>query len=122
MPKIVLLCGLVCLGLLTACDGTQTVSVTAEDFRFTPEHIRVAPTAALTLTVYNAGREIHEFDSPVLMYAAALLPREKTEAFSGVQLKPGESLKITVVPPPGTYLYICRRKGHANMTGTMVVE
>jgi plastocyanin len=37
-------------------------------------------------------------------------------------LPPGRSLRIRVALPPGTYLYICRRKGHANMTGTLVVE
>jgi hypothetical protein len=58
---------------LLACDGSmQTVSINAEDFRFTPDLVRVKASAPLTLTVYNAGREVHEFDSPILMYAANL--------------------------------------------------
>lgn len=109
----------------TGCDGTQTVSLTAEDFRFVPSLIRVSGTAPLTLLVYNAGREVHEFDSPILLYAdrTSRLP-EKTESAgtSGMTLRPGQSLRLLLAPPPGTYLYICRRKGHGDMTGTLIVE
>lgn len=114
---------LLCLGLGLACDGTQTVSLTAEDFRFVPSLIRVAGTAPLTLVVYNAGREVHEFDSPVLLYAdRASLQEQAGGATAPVTLRPGQSLRLLVAPPPGTYLYICRRKGHGDMTGTLLVE
>ncbi len=49
---------------LFACDGSkQTAYLTAEDFRFIPDLVRVRASAPLTLSVYNAGREVHEFDS-----------------------------------------------------------
>ncbi len=111
-------------GTIGACDGTQTVSLTAEDFRFSPDLVQVTASSPLTLTVYNAGREVHEFDSPILMYAAKI-PSEGANDKSGgpgIAISPGQSLRILVAPPPGTYLYICRRKGHANMTGTLIVE
>ena len=64
--------GLVVAALL-ACDGSiQTVSINAEDFRFTPDLVRVRASAPLTLSVYNAGRDVHEFDSPILMDTANL--------------------------------------------------
>lgn len=111
---------------LLACDGSmQTVSVTAEDFRFTPDLVRVRASAPLTLTVYNAGREVHEFDSPFLMYAAKIsLPKDtsKSAGTPGIEIRPRQSLQVVMAPPAGTYLYICRRKGHANMTGTLIVE
>ena len=111
---------------LLACDGSmQTVSINAEDFRFTPDLVRVRAAAPLTLSVYNAGREVHEFDSPILMYAAKTsLPKETPESAGtpGIVIRPGESLRLVMAPPAGTYLYICRRKGHANMTGTLIVE
>ncbi len=118
------------LGLLTGllgpagCDGTQTVSLTTQDFRFDPDLVRVSASSPLTLTIYNAGREEHEFDSPLLMYAANLPPRDAQAKAGGpgIALPPGQALRILVAPPPGTYLYICRRKGHANMTGTLIVE
>lgn len=111
---------------LLACEGSmQTVSITAEDFRFTPDLVRVRASAPLTLSVYNAGREVHEFDSPLLMYAAKTsLPKDSPESAGtpGILIRPGQSLQIVMAPPAGTYLYICRRKGHANMTGTLIVE
>ena len=119
------LVGLV-VAVLLACDGSmQTASITAEDFRFTPDLVRVKTSAPLTLSVYNAGREVHEFDSPLLMYAAKTsLPKESLESAGtpGILIRPGQSLQVVMAPPPGTYLYICRRKGHANMTGTLIVE
>jgi uncharacterized cupredoxin-like copper-binding protein len=111
------------LAWLVACDGTQPVALTAEDFRFVPTLVRVSASSPLTLSLYNAGRETHEFDSPILLYAAnPILPAEKGESASGLVLAPGQSVQIVTAPPPGTYLFICRRKGHANMTGTLIVE
>jgi hypothetical protein len=111
--------------LLGGCDRAQTVSLVTEDFRFVPDVVRVRSSSPLTLSVYNAGREIHEFDSPILLYATAT-PVAKTAAgpreSPSLLLPPGQSLQILMTPAPGTYLYICRRKGHANMTGTLVVE
>ncbi len=111
---------------LLACDRSmQTVSIDAEDFRFTPDLVQVRASAPLTLTVYNAGREVHEFDSPILMYAAKTsLPQDtsKSAGTPGIEIRPGQSLRLVMAPPAGTYLYICRRKGHANMTGTLIVE
>jgi uncharacterized cupredoxin-like copper-binding protein len=105
-----------------SCDGPmQTVSITAEDFRFVPDLAQVNSSSPLTLTIYNAGRETHEFDSPILMYAASTHSTTK-QASPGLLLEPGKSVQLVMAPPPGTYLYICRRKGHANMTGTLIVE
>ena len=118
------------LGLLLAtflaCDGSmQTVSINAEDFRFTPDLVRVRASDPVTLSVYNAGREVHEFDSPILMYATkTLLPKDtsKSAGTPGIEIRPGQTLQVVMAPSAGTYLYICRRKGHANMTGTFIVE
>lgn len=104
-----------------ACDRTQSVSVTAEDFRFTPQLVTVSSTSPLILTVSNSGREVHEFDSPVLMYAADTSSAGSMKE-NGIVLEPGKSVQLAMALPPGTYLYICRRKGHGNMTGTLIVE
>ncbi len=106
---------------LAACDRTQSVSLTAEDFRFTPQLVKVSSASPLTLTIYNSGREMHEFDNPVLMYvvdtSSALSMKE-----TGTVLGPGKSVQLVMTPPPATYIYICRRKGHVNMAGTLIVE
>ncbi|WP_455370595.1 cupredoxin domain-containing protein [Petrachloros mirabilis] len=103
------------------CEDSQTVSLAAEDFRFTPRLIRVNSSVPIKLTVYNAGREVHEFDSPILAYAPNPIQTGGSRS-SSFLLVPGQSLQVVVAPPPGTYLYICRRKGHVNMIGTLIVE
>ena len=107
-----------------ACSESQTVSLTAEDFRFVPNLVRVSASFPLALTVYNAGREMHDFDSPILLYASVKPSSEGNSKSDrpGIVLEPGKSVQLVMSPPPGTYLYICRRKGHANMTGTLIVE
>jgi len=109
--------------LLSACNAPlQTVSLTTDDFKFIPEMIEVKASAPLSITIYNAGRETHEFDSPVLMYSVQMPDGSNVSSGGlGMSLQPGSRLRLIVVPPPGTYLYMCRRKGHANMTGTIVV-
>ena len=85
----------------------------------------VADAQATRSSVYNAGREVHEFDSPILTYAVETPPSRATEEpadSSPTILRPGQSLRIVLAPPPGTYLYSCRRKGHVNMTGTLIVD
>src|SRR5206468_10680988 len=103
--------GLVIVALF-ACDGSmQTVSLTAEDFRFTPDLVRVRAADPVTLAVYNAGREAHEFDSPILIYAAkAVLPKDtsKLAGTPGIEIRPGQTLQVVMAPSAGTYLYICR--------------
>lgn len=110
--------------LLSDCDHAESISLTAEDFRFVPDLVRVTSSSPTMLTVYNAGREIHEFGSPVLAYLVTTRssPVDSISKSSGVLLEPGKSIRLTVAPPAGTYLYTCRRKGHANMTGTLIVE
>ena len=50
------------------------------------------------------------------------MPPPRFRGSPGILIRPGQSLQIVMAPPAGTYLYICRRKGHANMTGTLIVE
>jgi hypothetical protein len=109
---------------LFACDGSmQTAYLTAEDFRFTPDLVRVLTSAPSPSPCTNSGREVHEFDSPILMYAVKTsLPKETPESTHtpGIVIRPGQSLRVVMAPPAGTY--ICRHKGHASMTSTLIVE
>lgn len=100
-----LLC-LVLSFLVASCDRTQQVSLTTEAFSFVPNLVQVTATLPITLSVYNAGRAT---------------PPPKSDS-PGILLPPGQSIRIAMAPPPSTYLYICRRKGHADMTGTLIVE
>ncbi|HJT22415.1 MAG TPA: cupredoxin domain-containing protein [Nitrospira sp.] len=105
------------LGIIVACDRTPTISLTTEDFRFVPDLVRIDSSNPVALSIYNAGREVHEFDSPVLLYGGA-----PPTGSAGIQLQPGQTVRLILAPPAGTYLYVCRRKGHANMTGTLIVQ
>jgi plastocyanin len=121
-PGVFLFVSLLLDLLISACDGRwQTVSLTTEDFRFMPDMVRVNGSAPLSITIYNAGRESHEFDSPMLMYRVEVSADSSKSSGAGFRLQPGDTLRLVVAPPPGTYLYFCRRKGHANMTGTIIV-
>ena len=124
MPRVPVSAALLYVALGMACDGPQIVTLTAEDFRFVPPLVRVEAKAPITLLVYNAGREVHEFDSSALLYAdRTSWPTDKqASGATGLLLRPGQSLRVPIAPPPGTYLYICRRKGHGDMTGTLIVE
>lgn len=84
------------------CDRSPPISIAAEDFRFTPELVRIDTTSTLTLIVYNAGREVHEFDSSLLLYAArpARLDGIGGSGSSGVVIQPGKSIQFTVTPRP----------------------
>lgn len=101
----------------------QTVSVTAEDYRFVPDVLRVKAGSPFTLALYNAGREDHDFVSSILAYGTDTRGKTaKADASTPGLLRPGRSLRFLVAAPPGTYLYFCRRKGHPGMTGTLVIE
>jgi len=58
------------------------------------------------------------------MYAAKTSVSEtSTKSDSpGIVIPPEKSLQLGMAPLPRTYLYICQRKGHTNMTGTLIVE
>jgi hypothetical protein len=116
---LTLLLFLLLASIMGGCDRRQTVFLTAEDFRFTPELVRISSTSPLILTLYNAGREVHEFDGPILIYAAMTPSTEGVTKPTGpgIVLDPGKSIQLAVAPPPGTYVSICRRKGHGNHNG-----
>ena len=111
---------------LDACDRSgQTVALTMEDNRFDPDSVRVRAEVPFTLTLFNAGREVHEFASPLLTYAEIKSEAGRTEQRSVpsvIVLEPGRTARMLVAAPPGTYLYWCKRKGHPNMTGTLIIE
>ncbi len=89
------------LRTLVTCDGTQTVTLMAEDFRFVPELVRVQASSPLTLTVYNAGLEIHKFESSIFMYSAETSSQETSMklASPGIILEPWKSVQLVMAPP-----------------------
>jgi plastocyanin len=105
--------------ILASCDrDAQTVRITAQDFRFTPAEVRLTAATPIHLTIVNEGREPHEFESPLLAH--------RVDGSSGtatsVRVAPNQRLDVTIRTIPGMYIFYCRMRGHAGMSGTIIVE
>jgi uncharacterized cupredoxin-like copper-binding protein len=116
------------LSILTpACDrDSQTVQITAQDFRFTPREIRLRSIQPIELTMVNEGREVHEFETPLLAHQALRIlppgwPIDQPQPGT-LRLPPNRRLSLSFLAPPGTYLFHCRIRGHAGMIGMILVE
>ena len=111
--------GLVPLFLVAmACDSSeQTVHIVAEDFRFTPAEVRVSAERPIRLTIVNEGREPHEFKSPLLAHQTGV-----TTGASSLPVLPNHRAETVIRTLPGVYLFYCGIRGHAGMSGTIIVE
>jgi len=110
--------------LTLACDwGPQSVTLTTLDYRFDPTLVYMEAGRPFTLTVFNAGREIHEFASPLMLYARESPARGASQQSNSesVTVEPGRSVQLLMEAPVGTYLYWCKRKGH-DMSGTLIID
>lgn len=94
---------------MTACgERVQEIDIAAQDFRFTPNDIRLTASRPARLLIRNEGRERHELAGPLLAPSATLLP--------------GQSLALSIQPLTGTYEIRCLVKGHAGMRAMVIVE
>jgi uncharacterized cupredoxin-like copper-binding protein len=104
--------------LAIACDSTeQTIEIIAEDFRFTPAELRLSAQRPIHLMIANQGRERHEFTSPLLTHQVG-----GSGGGSSVPLSPMQKVEIVIRAQPGVYLFSCAIRGHAGMSGTIIVE
>jgi uncharacterized cupredoxin-like copper-binding protein len=112
--------------LLDACDASvQDVRLAAQDFRFDPQEVRLHAAHPIRLLVVNEGREPHEFTGPFLTDPQVRLLDGEPAGVRGrgtVTIAPGRSIRLTFLAPAGTYLFRCKIRGHAGMTGTMIVD
>ncbi|MBM4122456.1 MAG: hypothetical protein FJ249_07685 [Nitrospira sp.] len=112
--------------MLNACDSSvQDVRLAAQDFRFDPPEVRLHAARPIRLLVVNEGREPHEFTSPLLTdHQVRLLAVEPADVRGQgtIKIAPGRSITLTLLAPAGVYLYRCKMRGHAGMTGTMIVD
>jgi plastocyanin len=101
------------------CDSPeQTVDIVAEDFRFTPAEVRVAAEHPIRLRIVNAGREPHEFKSVLLARQTGVTGTPP----SSLPVLPNHKAETVVRTIPGVYLFSCAMRGHAGMSGTIIVE
>jgi uncharacterized cupredoxin-like copper-binding protein len=117
------------LGLsLGACEwtGESTLTVTAEEFRFTPQHVTAPAHVPMTLVIRNQGRERHVFQSPELFLKGTFGNRpghpDGRQQADTLVLDPGQSVEVMVELPPGLYPFRCWIKGHSGMEGMIMVH
>ena len=104
---------------LATCDrDAQSVRITAQDFRFTPTEVHLTATSPIRLTIVNEGREPHEFESSLLAHRVDGTSGSATS----VLVVPNQRIVVTIRTIPGTYIFYCRIRGHAGMSGTIIVE
>ena len=115
------LMGLVALLLLPSagCDSVeQPIHIVAQDFRFAPAEVRVSAERPIRLTVVNEGRERHEFKSPLLAHQ----PGATSAPPSSLPLLPNRQTQTGIRTVSGVYHFYCAIRGHAGMSGTIIVE
>jgi plastocyanin len=109
---------LVLLVFGTACDPSQQVDILADDFRFTPAEVRVSAERPIRLRIINGGREPHEFKSPLLAHQIGAAGRPP----GSLPVQPNHVAETVIRTVPGVYLFYCGIRGHAGMSGTLIVE
>lgn len=103
----------------TGCDSPeQTVHIVARDFLFTPAELHLSSDRPIRLKIINEGRERHEFKSPLLAHAIeGANPVSRT-----VPVLPNQTAETVIRTLPGVYPFYCAIRGHAGMSGTIIVE
>ena len=113
-----------------AVDTTITIKAATSALEFDPPAFALKQGKRVRLRFVNAGTLPHnivfvknEDDIDALASAASqaggsyvpVALKDKLLAYSTLA-SPGETVEITfVVPPPGTYTYVCLMSGHSNM-------
>lgn len=126
---------LVVVGLVaTACGGGSEAStdltVTVQEFQFTPNTWTVPAGEQVSIDITNEGTVVHEWvllQEGVTIDSEADLPETEEELLADFvnveeEVEPGETKTLTFqAPPAGTYQIICAIEGHfdAGMEGTL---
>lgn len=109
----------------------KAVTVSMEEFNFTPSLLQFKSGEPYKLTIQNAGREKHYFVSEGFFNAIALRKVEtrdgeiKAPILTAIEVFPGRSIDLYFVPvTKDTYSLTCTIKGHAGkgMTGQVVIR
>jgi plastocyanin len=116
-----------CVMSFSSCDTAfSSVTITAEEFRFTPNFVRLPPRQIIRLIVRNQGREPHVFQSPILTLRDVRFGggswEGQVKGRDGIVIQPGKRIELSVELSEGLYPFRCRIKGHKGMEGTLVVQ
>jgi uncharacterized cupredoxin-like copper-binding protein len=103
----------------------QVVDVKLSSFHFTPDvvHLKSGQPTALKLT--NAASMEHTFTAPEFFAATQVAPGDAARVAEGqVELAPGATVVLHLVPAVGEFQVVCTEFGHAllGMRGKLVVS
>jgi uncharacterized cupredoxin-like copper-binding protein len=103
----------------------ETVTVRLSSFAFTPSLLHLRSGVPVRLHLVNDSAGGHNVSAPALFLLASAFPNGAPPAGGKVELGPGQSQDLLLVPrAPGTYKLECTHFLHNlfGMTGTIVVE
>lgn len=140
MPKLFVLFIVIGAALLAACGGgsagnqVQSLTVTAQEFKFEPAQITVRVGQPVKLALKNTGTVVHDLTIakiPLSGEAKASAAPAQHEMGHGaepelhVAAEPGKSGTVEFTPSKlGNYQFICTVAGHleAGMKGDLIVQ
>ena len=117
--------------VLAACSGSgsggSTLSVTLNEFSFTPNSWTVNAGQQVTINLKNSGTVTHDFTIMKTPISGSFTDADKAnEVWASPMVAAGQSQTVTFTAPstPGTYQVVCTESGHfeAGMTGTLTVK
>jgi uncharacterized cupredoxin-like copper-binding protein len=105
--------------------GSARQQVALSNFDFTPREIRLRAGQPYELVLTNTSSGGHDFAAPEFFAAAQVMPADAESIADGqVEVAPGSTQTVRLVPAAGEYDLVCTHTGHAllGMHGKIVVE
>jgi len=101
-----LIAALVMAAPAAAQNPTNVVPVQLYSYGFTPAPINLQAGVPVTLVFTDVAGKGHEFKAPAFFHNSRIVSGN-VEAEGAVDLKPHESMSVTLVPARGTYEVHC---------------
>ena len=105
--------------------NAQRVEVALDSFSFAPQTISLAANRPVVLVLSNVSDGRHDFAAPGFFAAARIADYDASVITDGkVEVAPGDSVELRLIPMQGGYDVECTHFGHSlrGMTGSIVVR
>lgn len=109
----------------TDFTNAQRVEVQLDSFSFEPRTLSLVANRPVVLVLTNVSNGQHNFAAPGFFAAAQIADYDASVITDGeVEVAPGDSVELRLVPAMGGYDVDCTHFGHsiAGMTGSIVVR
>ncbi len=105
--------------------NAQRVEVSLDSFSYSPQTISLAANRPVVLVLTNVSSGRHDFAAPGFFAAARIADYDASVITDGkVEVAPGDSVELRLIPTQGGYDLECTHFGHSlrGMTGSIVVR